>query len=421
MLWYDCRRDPLVSTKVKQGMELIKSSGLYDNSVIVLTSDHGYPDPRSGLTESSMRKARHDMVVTDDNIRVPLMIRYPGCRPQKVETMVGLIDLFPTVLKLLAIDSDDPRLKNVRGQDLSDLMQGLAVPWSERVIRSDTRLTLAPGRITSLRTNEYKYVYFHDETAEALFDLERDPLELKNLLESPSEKNEPVRSKFHNEFHRLQDELYRFHQDALEAAFHRNVEMLRGMRLRNILFLSVAPLVFLEIISSRLRETFPGITIDVLPSKRGHVTDKMSGLFDHVLNIDGEPLLTANRLRPDKRTKYDASLVITEKSSIGFDDPAAYAMGKSLSKKVLLVDYNMRFYNRFLSRAVWPIRKYRRHWVFYRQEPSLLLRDLVKLARNGVKLLILKKQIETPDMEKTKKMRDRALKAEEAAADQQRM
>lgn len=118
MLWYDCRRDPLVSEMVKRGLDLFKRFGLYEDAIVVLTSDHGYPDPRSGLTESSMRKMRHDMVVTDDNIQVPLFIKYAGCQPRKISEMVGLIDLFPTLLHLLNITHDDPRLDNVEGRDL---------------------------------------------------------------------------------------------------------------------------------------------------------------------------------------------------------------------------------------------------------------------------------------------------------------
>jgi len=63
----------------------------------------GYPDPRTGFNKSTMRETRHDMIVTDDNVRIPLFIKFPGCRPGKVSDTVGTVDLLPTILGLLEI------------------------------------------------------------------------------------------------------------------------------------------------------------------------------------------------------------------------------------------------------------------------------------------------------------------------------
>ena len=41
-----------------------------------MTSDHGYPDPSTGLNVNTMRNMRHDMVVTDDNIKVPRILKH---------------------------------------------------------------------------------------------------------------------------------------------------------------------------------------------------------------------------------------------------------------------------------------------------------------------------------------------------------
>jgi len=41
MLWYDCREDPNVSDMVKKGLQVFRDKGLYENSVVVMCSDHG--------------------------------------------------------------------------------------------------------------------------------------------------------------------------------------------------------------------------------------------------------------------------------------------------------------------------------------------------------------------------------------------
>ena len=416
MLWYDCRRDPLVSAMVKQGLQLFKDYDLYHDSVIAMTSDHGYPDPRTGLSEATMRNTRHDMVVTDDNIRVPLLIKYPGCRPHKVNDMVGLIDLFPTLLHLLDVKCTDPRVHNVQGRDLYDLLEGRPALWEDRLIRSDTRLALAPGRVTALRTNKYKYVFFHDENTEALFDLEQDPWELHDLLDDPSPEVDVLRSRFREKLEQLQDELNQFHIDELRTAFDRNVRKMRGKGFKRMLFLSVAPMVFMDIITKSFRATFPDISIHILAPKHRPLASDMEALFDRVITVERVDSEMARRaLQEQKLSRYDVALVITEKSSIGFDDPAAYKAAKILGKRVLMADYNMKFYSRFLSRWVWPLRRYRRNWELYRQEPLLLFSDMLQLARAGIRYLILNKRPETPDMVKAKKMRDRALLAKKEA------
>ena len=43
-----------------------------------MNSDHGYPDPRTKLNEEYFKDIGHDMIFTDDNIKVPLIIKTPN-------------------------------------------------------------------------------------------------------------------------------------------------------------------------------------------------------------------------------------------------------------------------------------------------------------------------------------------------------
>jgi|GEM_PF-3385265 len=430
MLWYDCRKDPLTSDMVKQALQLFKEYGLYDNSVIIMNSDHGYPDPRTELIDpelqgkhgmvsiqTAMRQVRHDMVVTDDNIRVPLFMKYPGCCPHQVHDSVGLADLLPTILHLLDIKCDDPRMKYVQGLDLYELLEGGQAPWNDRIVRIDTRLTLAPGRVTALRSKRYKYVYYHDEKVESLFDMEQDPWELRDLLEIPSPEIEAWRRSFRENLEQLEDDLNRFHIDELRTAFDKSVRRMKTVRFNRMVFLSTAPTAFLELITESFRATFPAISIDMLTSKHHPLGTEIEALFDRVIIVEKvEPGTVRKALQEQKLSRYDVALVITERSSIGFDDPIAHKVAKILGRKILMVDYNMKFYSRFLARWVWPLRKYRRNWEFYKHEPLLVFWDMTKLAKRGIIHYLLKRQTETPDMEKVKLMRDRALKAQNEAS-----
>jgi arylsulfatase A-like enzyme len=73
----------------------LKDLGLYDNSVIIVTSDHGQSFGEKQLVG-------HCSSVYQEQVRVPLIIKYPG--PPKTEVrndLVSHVDLLPTILDLL--------------------------------------------------------------------------------------------------------------------------------------------------------------------------------------------------------------------------------------------------------------------------------------------------------------------------------
>jgi len=412
LLWYDCREDPNVSDMVRKGLQIFKDKGLYEDSVVVMCSDHGYPDPRTGFNKSTMREIRHDIIVTDDNVRIPLFIKFPGCRPGKVNDTVGTVDLLPTILSLLEIRCDDPRMNNVKGYDLIDLLEGKEASWNDRIVRIDTRLRLAKGRVTALRSNRYKYVYYHDEKVEELYDLKSDPSEVKELLQSPSSNSDGLRLKFRKLFDESQDELNEFHISELESAFVRNVKKIDRNEIEKILLVSTAPFMFMNILISCFRRTFEGVSIDLLISDNGSLNHESQALFDRIIRISAMNLsIIKETKKRGELSRYDVGLMICENSSVGFDDPKLYRVAKVMAGKVYMVDYNMKFYNRLINLWTRPLRRYKHDWIFYRQEPLLIFRDLIYYIRIGMKYFFKGKFAETPDMEKIKKMRDRAILA----------
>ena len=70
-------------------------------------ADHGYPHPRRGFTPEYLKREglTHDLMLGDDNILIPLLIKTPDCDPRNVADQVGTIDLFPTVLDYANVTS----------------------------------------------------------------------------------------------------------------------------------------------------------------------------------------------------------------------------------------------------------------------------------------------------------------------------
>ncbi|MFT5683782.1 MAG: arylsulfatase A-like enzyme [Myxococcota bacterium] len=81
----------------------LKSRGLYDSSLIILTSDHGES------TDEHWDYWTHGKSTYEVAVHVPLMIKLPGqtSAGTVVEMPVSLVDLYPTLLELLGLPASD--------------------------------------------------------------------------------------------------------------------------------------------------------------------------------------------------------------------------------------------------------------------------------------------------------------------------
>ncbi len=151
----------------------LEERGLFDGSVIVLTSDHG-----EGLGDHG--ESYHGFFVYDSTVHVPLIVRLPGGveAGREVGDAVSHVDIAPTLIELLDLDGAGPG----QGRSLLPDMQGLPNPLAERGVYAESFYALdhygwAPLR--SLRTAEHKYIEAPDPELYALLE---DPGELANVL-----------------------------------------------------------------------------------------------------------------------------------------------------------------------------------------------------------------------------------------------
>ncbi|MGC4050828.1 MAG: sulfatase [Paludibaculum sp.] len=75
--------------------QILRENGVFDNSLIIVTADHGEVFGERSLME-------HGVSVYQDQVHVPLIVKYPGQQQRKdVGITVSLVDLFPTVLDVI--------------------------------------------------------------------------------------------------------------------------------------------------------------------------------------------------------------------------------------------------------------------------------------------------------------------------------
>ena len=165
-----------VDAAVGRLFDELRSRGLYEDSIIVVTSDHG-----DGFYDHGY--VGHSTTPYEELIRVPLLIKLPGNRfaGTRVADVQPLVDLAPTLLELAGApamaDTDGvSQVSRLRGAGRAGGEDRAPADTEDRVVVSEFKECVA------LRDERWKYMRCGDE-APGLFDLHRDPGEKDNVLE----------------------------------------------------------------------------------------------------------------------------------------------------------------------------------------------------------------------------------------------
>lgn len=112
---FNLRHDPKTEKWVKKSHDLFKNK--FNNCIIILTSDHGYPDPKRGILQKEMIYHGHDLLMTEDNVKVPLAISGLGKKfsGRVSNNLSSLIDIAPTIQKII-----NPNIKSTLNQKFFD-------------------------------------------------------------------------------------------------------------------------------------------------------------------------------------------------------------------------------------------------------------------------------------------------------------
>jgi arylsulfatase A-like enzyme len=181
-------------------------------TVVVRCADHG----EMGLSHGGLRQKMFNTY--EETINVPLVFSNPALFADAAETdaLASLVDVVPTLLSLGGREANG----DLRGRDLTPVMAASANPDAELAQRAEVALSHVldhpspalsvqdaihftyddhqaatamqdapgqPNRIRAIRTRHAKYAFYfdpegHGQTEYELYDLERDPLEVENLL-----------------------------------------------------------------------------------------------------------------------------------------------------------------------------------------------------------------------------------------------
>jgi choline-sulfatase len=167
-----------VDDKIGQLLQALEASGLREDTIVVVTSDHGEMLGERGLW--------YKMSFFEPSARVPLIVAAPSrFAPGRVAKNVSLIDLLPTLLEIAGDEARVVPVDPIEGNSLVPLLRGEDdASWPDSVFGEYlAEGTLAP--MVMIRRGPYKYVRCPGDP-DQLFDLSADPHELGDLAGSPA-------------------------------------------------------------------------------------------------------------------------------------------------------------------------------------------------------------------------------------------
>lgn len=155
-------------------LDQLEASGQAQNTVVLLTADHGFQLGEHGLWFKNFlyRESTHIPFIVADP-------RRPESHGRNCSALIDQMDAFPTVLDLLEVPRPQQKLN---GSSMVPLMENPDAPWRTAI---KAQVDWGPVRGRSVRSRDFRYVEWtgvdHPHSRE-LYDLQADPRESINLL-----------------------------------------------------------------------------------------------------------------------------------------------------------------------------------------------------------------------------------------------
>jgi arylsulfatase A-like enzyme len=184
-----------VDKSVGQVLDYLDQSGLRDNTIVIYGSDQGFYLGEHGWFDKRW--------MYEESLRTPFIVRWPGVAQAggKIEQMVQNLDYAPTFLDLGRVKIPP----DMQGDSLVPLLLGQQPPnWRKSIYYQffDTADHNVPPHY-GVRTETMKLIHYPVTSEWELFDLQKDPQEMKSVL---------AEATYHRQLAALQAELARLRQ-----------------------------------------------------------------------------------------------------------------------------------------------------------------------------------------------------------------
>jgi len=181
-----------VDEQIGEVLDAIEKSPYADNTLIVLTSDHGY---QMGEKEYMFKNS-----LWEESARIPFVVAgLNAAEGKECTSPISLIDVYPTILDYCNVDTNPNANGNKKVLDGHSLQPLITNPkagkWAGKpyavtaIASSEVLQKNEPGKIKdqhfSIRSEQYRYILYRNGEEE-LYDHTNDPYEWKNIASDAS-------------------------------------------------------------------------------------------------------------------------------------------------------------------------------------------------------------------------------------------
>lgn len=156
----------------------LKAAGVWENTIVLYTSDQGYSLGEHGLMEKHF--------AYEEAARVPMLLQFPRAIPANVtRNQLALTnDIAPTVLDLCGLEIPE----EMDGLSWKPLIESENPKWRDAILFHQWSPGKAIAGMVAVRDRRYKYIRFPyiEGDYHELYDLQLDPRENQNLADKPA-------------------------------------------------------------------------------------------------------------------------------------------------------------------------------------------------------------------------------------------
>jgi arylsulfatase A-like enzyme/lysophospholipase L1-like esterase len=165
-----------VDENIGRLLEYLDKSGLAKNTIVIYASDQGFYLGEHGWYDKRW--------MFEESLSMPFIIRWPGVvKPGvRTKTMIQNIDYAPTFLEVAGA----PIPNDIQGKSLLPILKNegeAPTDWRSAIYYEYSgEYTHSVAAHDGVRNDRYKLMHFPDTKKWMLFDLEKDPQEMKNIM-----------------------------------------------------------------------------------------------------------------------------------------------------------------------------------------------------------------------------------------------
>ncbi len=159
-------------------LDALRKRGELDSTLVIYMGDNGFAFGEHGLIDKR--------TAYEESMRVPMLVRCPELFKggQTITEVVANLDIAPTCLGVAGLEAPS----QYQGMNFLPLLQGKQPKWRDSLLYEyywEKNFPQTPT-IHALRGDKYKYIRYHGIwDLNELYDLQEDPLETNNLINSP--------------------------------------------------------------------------------------------------------------------------------------------------------------------------------------------------------------------------------------------